>query len=85
MPYWKSVLIALDQLLNAIFGGWPDETISSRAFRWSRDGVRHWPRRVIDALFFLDRDKDKGRRHCELSYLSEQLRLQLPPEMRDRD
>ena len=83
MAWAHNVLIAVDQLCNAVAGGWPDETISSRAFRWSRDGARRWPRRLIDALFFFDRDPSTGRRHCELSYLSEQLRLQLPPEMRE--
>jgi len=28
--YFVNVLIGFDQLLNAIFGGYPDETISSR-------------------------------------------------------
>lgn len=82
MPYWKNILIAHDQLCNALFGGWPDETISSRAWRWSRDGIRHWPRRLIDALFFWDRKGDA--RHCELSYNSEQFRLQCPPELRQK-
>lgn len=82
MGYWKNLLIAHDQLCNAIAGGWPDETISSRAFRWSRDGVRQWPRRLIDALFFWD--KKGSVRHCELSYNSEQLRLQCPPELRPK-
>ena len=82
MAYFKNLLIAVDQLCNALCGGWPDETISSRAFRWSRDGVRQWPRRMIDALFFWDRDKASGQRHCELSYISEKDRLQLAPEFR---
>lgn len=82
MGYAKNVLIAVDQLANALFGGWPDETISSASYRASRDGVRHWPRRLIDALFWWDR---KGSvRHCELSYNSEQLRLQCPPELRPK-
>ena len=82
MGYAKNVLIAVDQLCNAVAGGWPDETISSRAFRWSRDGVRQWPHRLIDILFFFDRDPSTGRRHCELSYISERERLQLAPEFR---
>lgn len=82
MGYMKNLLVAVDQLCNAVVGGWPDETISSRAFRWSRDGVRHWPRICIDALFFFDRDTTSGRRHCELSYISEKERLQLAPEFR---
>lgn len=82
IAYLKNVIIAVDQLINALFGGWVDETMSSQAWRWSRDGVRHWPRRMIDALFWWDR---KGQtRHCELSYNSEQLRLQCPPELRPK-
>lgn len=82
--YAKNFLVALDQLVNAVCGGWPDETLSSRSFRWSRDGLRHWPRRVIDGLFFWDTEKREGLTvcHCQLSYESEQLRLQQPPELR---
>jgi hypothetical protein len=72
----KAILIAVDQLANAIFGGWPDETISSRAWRWELDGVRSWPRRLIDALFCWDKD------HCYQSYESERMGRQLPPELR---
>ena len=82
MSYARNILIAVDQLCNAVACGWPDETISSRAFRWSRDNVRRWPRRLIDSLFFFDRDPSTGRRHCELSYISEKDRLQLAPEFR---
>lgn len=84
IAYLKNVIIAVDQLINALFGGWVDETMSSQAWRWSRDGVRHWPRRLIDALFFWDKDEATGRKHCELSYLSEKLRLQCPPELRPK-
>lgn len=31
--YLKQVLIALDQLLNTLFKGYADETLSSRAYR----------------------------------------------------
>jgi hypothetical protein len=72
----KNILIALDQLINAVCGGWPDETLSSRAWRWDVKGKRTWPRRLIDALFFFD------SRHCLKSYESERLGRQLPPEAR---
>lgn len=78
MGYGKSVLIALDQLVNALFGGWPDETISSRAWRWELAGVRSWPRRLIDGLALILGDKD----HCRESFESERLGRQLPPELR---
>lgn len=38
--YVWNILISIDQLANTIFGGDPDETISSRLGKWSRDG-RH--------------------------------------------
>ena len=40
MTYGKRTLIAVDQLINTLLGGWPDETLSSRCYRWARDGVR---------------------------------------------
>lgn len=82
MPYWKAVAIAHDQLVNAWLRGWPDETLSSRAYRMSKNGKRHWPRKLIDTLFFWDRDKKTGKRHCELSFESEREGRQLPPECR---
>ena len=33
MSYGKNLLIAVDQLVNTLTGGWPDETLSSRARR----------------------------------------------------
>ncbi|WP_297229161.1 pseudouridine synthase [uncultured Desulfovibrio sp.] len=82
--YAKNILVAVDQLINALCLGWPDETLSSRAFRWNRDGLRSWPCRFIDRLFFWDVAKNGGRivRHCELSYISEKGRFQLGPEFR---
>lgn len=76
MPWIKAVLIAADQMINALCGGWPDETLSSRAWRWDAAGVRSWPRRLIDALFFFDPD------HCLGSFASEREGRQLPPEAR---
>ena len=74
--YGKCVLIAIDQLCNALCNCWPDETLSSRAYRMDRDGVRHWPRKLIDGLLFFD------KHHCQESYKSEVLRRQAPPETR---
>lgn len=76
MTYGKSVFIAADQLVNALLAGWPDETLSSRAWRWEQNGVRSWPRRFIDRLFFWE------KQHCFQSYQSEREGRQLPPEFR---
>lgn len=79
MTYGKAVLIAVDQLINALLGGWPDETLSSRAWRWEQYDVRNWPRRVIDSLFFWE------KQHCYQSYISEREGRQLPPELRQNE
>ena len=73
----KQTLIALDQVINALAGGWADETISARAYR-SQHLSRgwHWVRVIVDAVFFWD------EQHCRDSYLSECGRQQLPPEYR---
>lgn len=76
IPWWKSVLIAHDQLINALCGGWPDETLSSRAWRMEQNGKRSWPRRLIDWLLFFDKN------HCQESFISEREGRQLPPELR---
>ena len=74
--YIKNVLIAIDQLFNAAIGGYCDESLSSRCYRWARDGVRAWPRKLVDGLFFWQRG------HCKSSYESEREGRQLPPELR---
>jgi len=40
MKYFWNILISLDQLINTIFGGFPDETISSRAGKAQRKGKK---------------------------------------------
>lgn len=78
MTYLKKVLIWLDQGVNVIFfGGYPDETLSSRAYRRCRDKGKCFSRKFIDTLFFLDKD------HCYQSYVSEDLCRHMPPELRD--
>lgn len=74
MSYATRVLIAVDQVVNAVIGGQPDETLSARAWRL-REQSRTWglARRVIDAAF-----SPFGRDHCRLSFESEQARRHLP-------
>ena len=73
----KNVLIALDQLANALANGAPDETLSSRAHRARMAGKPGWGRVAdfIDRLFFWDQD------HCRESWKSELQRRHLPREM----
>ena len=74
--YWFNVAVAFDQLLNALFGGTCDETLSSRAHRLKIERGRKLPSMLINALFFWQTD------HCKEAYESELERLHLPPQMR---
>lgn len=78
--YIKQVMIAIDQLVNAVFLGSPDETLSARAWRTEQRGklLGQILRPTIDFLAIivtLGRDDQ----HCFDSYMSEKLRSQLPP------
>lgn len=65
--YLLNVAIAVDQLTNAIIGGHPDETLSSRCYRNSQ---KYWyakvGRVILDLLF-----RPFGKNHCEQAYKSE--------------
>jgi len=39
MRYFKNLLLGIDQLVNTVFGGSPDETISSRLWRYRENPV----------------------------------------------
>lgn len=67
--------IALDQMFNALLGGSPDETLSSRAYRTEQQNkiFGRFFRPVIDLVFFFD------PLHCYEAYMSELNRRQLPP------
>lgn len=69
--------LAIDQLGNVLLGGWPDETLSSRAFRMSgRTKLWTFAHKAIDTLLFFDEN------HCEEAYINERQRRHLPPESR---
>lgn len=76
--YVKNVLIWLDQGVNVIlFLGYPDETLSARAYRHYLDGSKPYLKKIIDTLLFFDKD------HCKASYESEVHNRQLPPQYRE--
>lgn len=61
--YAKSVGIAADQLINAVLGGRPSETLSVRAYRLGvLDGRTGWRRVVwfINKLFWWQRNHCRG-------------------------
>jgi len=75
----KQVLIALDQLANALLpGGWADETFSARCWRLRERSGWGTARYAIDAAARLLGDEG----HCQTSYESEVKRLQCPPALR---
>lgn len=78
MAYLINLGVALDQLLNALLLGAPDESLSSRAYRADRDGKAFGKffRPVIDTAFFWQ------DRHCYQAYLAEVHRRQLSQNFR---
>jgi hypothetical protein len=73
--YLKSILIAFDQLVNALAFGAPDETLSARAYRLKDDDW--WAvYKIVNGIFFWQDD------HCKGSYTSELTRKHLPKEYR---
>lgn len=77
--YIKNIFIWIDQGLNTIIlFGYPDETLSSRFYRWNKNGKFIYPMIILDKIALLFGDKN----HCYESYQSEKLNRQLPPEFR---
>lgn len=78
MTWLHQILVAIDQLINALLQGHCDETLSSRAWRMAvkRQPYWWWLQRFIDGLFFWQDG------HCRNSYNAERVRSQLPPEFR---
>lgn len=72
------VVIAIDQLFNALTGGAADETFSSRCYRGAILAEKprkrwHFWFAFVNGLFF-------DKQHCQTAYESEVKRKQYPPE-----
>ena len=78
MTYLHALFVALDQLINALLLGAPDETLSSRAYRADRDGKIFGRifRPAIDTLFFWQAS------HCYAAYVAEVQRRQYSANFR---
>ena len=77
--YLLNVAIALDQVLNALRGGSPDETLSAAAWRTEQEG------RILGRIFrpLIDLLASPWERdHCRTAFESERLRRHLPKEYR---
>lgn len=65
--YCWNLAIAVDQLANTIIGGYPDETISSRVYRYSKEHrCANVIRIVLDLVF-----RPWGANHCQEAFESE--------------
>ena len=74
MPYWFNLLVAIDQLGNAIADGNPDNTISARVGYFASDEHKskikpYWKmlERIIDFTF----EPIQGPGHCHNAWLAE--------------
>ena len=74
--YFLQVALAFDQMLNALLGGWADESLSSRSWRLHIEHNRTIPKTIINGIFFWQEN------HCREAYESELERLHVPPQMR---
>lgn len=73
----KNIALGIDQLINTIFGGTPDETLSARCFRLAvttkpPELIAEFAMRQIDRIFFWQ------KAHCYNAFLNELERKQLP-------
>jgi hypothetical protein len=74
------VTIALDQLVNSIFNGSADETISSRCFRLNARNPYKWMEKAVNLLF----QPFQGPDHCRRAYLKELNGRQRPQDFAQR-
>lgn len=74
--YWLGIFLAIDQFMNTVFFGYPDETISSRAFRCNDKKIWRIAEQFINTLFWFDTQGDI--KHCELAYYGEVVREHFP-------
>jgi hypothetical protein len=79
--YFLQLLIAFDQLVTALLGGWADETLSSYAWRMELQR-KPWGRVWRPAIDAIARRVFGQVDHCRKAYDSERIRSQAPPETR---
>lgn len=83
LNYFINIFIAVDQLITTLIGGYPDESLSSYAYRLEKQdklGGKIF-RPLIDFLFSWQGYKDG---HCKAAYDEERLRMQFPPDLRGK-
>lgn len=79
MGYLIRVLIGIDQLINCLLGGMPDETISAKSWRMrERSLFWYYLRIMIDGIFWFSKN------HCYESWVSEEYRKQISSEYAEK-
>ena len=83
--YILNILVALSQLGNVLLGGYPDESMSARAWRTKKQGklLGRCLQPLIDRVFYVI-TSGRDAAHCRDSYDSEKLRRQFPTYYSDR-
>lgn len=79
--YLLHILIAIDQVFTTLFGGYPDETVSSYLHRLDQRGRLAGKvfRPVVDWLFSWQ-GLEGG--HCRAAHQEERNRVQMPLDLR---
>ena len=75
--YFKNVAIGLDQFVNTLLGGYPDETISAVCYRRQNNKFFYILRYILDYVL-----SPIKHNHCYEAYKSELQRKQLPNNYR---
>lgn len=79
MSWLYQVSIAVNQCVNALLGGYADETLSSRAYRSDLRGARlgRILRPLLDRLYFWQ------KAHCRGAYNAEMFRRHMAKQFQD--
>lgn len=79
--FWQTILW-FDQGFGILFStlvkqkGYADITLSARAYLWEQESKFKWLRKVIDIIFFWQKE------HCKDAWETEKKLGHFPPEMR---
>ena len=79
--FWQ-IILWFDQGFGILFStlvkqkGYADITLSARAYLWEQEGKFKWLRKVIDIIFFWQKE------HCKDAWETEKKLGHFPPEMR---
>ena len=79
--YGYHIIIAIDQLFNALTGGAADETLSSRTYRAC---LKPQPKKRWRVLYYVINGIFFDKNHCKTAYESELSRKQYPDDFQTK-